>query len=109
MGKLLSFGPVETQEGKFEGLCYSAHVSSIYSLVERCKIFSRRASRSNIRAVHHRPERWGFPHASGKEHCDVLALTFEGTAGGQDFLSEIGWSIDQSSTVMRGLYLEKGR
>jgi hypothetical protein len=52
VGKPLSFGPVETQEGKFEGLRYSAHASSIHSLVERCKIFSRFVSRPHIRAVH---------------------------------------------------------
>src|SRR3989442_13322816 len=56
VGKLINFDPVETQEGKFDGLYYSAHVSSIHSLAEHCKMFSRRTSRLHIRTVHTRPE-----------------------------------------------------
>ena len=56
IGKPLNFGPVETQEGKFEGLCDTAHMSSIYSLVEHCKMFSWRTSCSHICAVHPHPE-----------------------------------------------------
>jgi hypothetical protein len=31
----------------------------------------------------------------GKQHGDLLALAFQGTAGGQDFLREIRWRIGE--------------
>ena len=38
----------------------------------------------------------------GKEHGDLLALAFQGTAGGQDFLGEIGRRVGQRGTILSG-------
>jgi hypothetical protein len=38
----------------------------------------------------------------GKEHRDLLALAFQGTAGGEDFLGEIGRRVGARGTLGRG-------
>src|SRR5262245_23998083 len=30
-----------------------------------------------------------------EEHCDLFALAFEGTAGGEDLLRKIGWRVGE--------------
>ena len=39
----------------------------------------------------------------GKQHGDLLALAFQGTAGGEDFLRQIGWGVGQGC-LWRGRY-----
>ena len=33
----------------------------------------------------------------GKQHGDLLALAFQGTAGGEDLLSQIGWRVAEGA------------
>jgi hypothetical protein len=38
----------------------------------------------------------------GKQHGDLLALAFEGTTRGENFLREIGRGVGQRGTLLRG-------
>ena len=35
----------------------------------------------------------------GKQHGDLLALAFQGTAGGENFLRQIGWGVGEGCLV----------
>ena len=38
----------------------------------------------------------------GKQHGDLLAFAFQGAAGGEDFLREIGWGVGRVAPVEGG-------
>ena len=43
----------------------------------------------------------------GKQHGDLLALAFQGTAGGEDLLREIGWGVGEGGGAGAGAAAEQ--
>ena len=47
------------------------------------------------------PDEFGGGLKVGKEHRDLLAFAFQGGAGGEDLVGEMGWRIGQRGRVRR--------